>query len=59
MPSLFKFIRQDLRGALVASLLVLGHGLLLTAAKARKSCFRTILARLELMLQPKNHVQTN
>lgn len=35
--SIFASIRQDLRGGLVASLLVLGHGLLLTAAKARMS----------------------
>jgi len=37
MSSLFAFIRQDLRAALIASLLVLSHALLLTATKARKS----------------------
>lgn len=36
MSSLFAFIRQDLRAALIASLLVLSHALLLTATKARK-----------------------
>lgn len=37
MSPIFAFLRQDLRASLIASLLVLGHALLLTAVKARKS----------------------
>lgn len=51
MSRVFAFIRQDLRASLIASLLVLGHALLLTAVKARTSALQAY-ARMESQLTP-------